>query len=1730
MQLRTLQNSYVTAVRKASQTGGEHPTTALFQSQDLLRPFLLAANYPNASMKLLDISLKGMSLLIKGNAICPGDGIHMVRVWTIQANVCASTLSTEKQKQPQTPSSSSWFGGMLSSTSDVSSSGGQGTPQKRESSERMALELLRCLILLLQDESLSVTDENWTASLALCCILGHVQVMVVQQAAKTSLHQVLRLLFQTATPQHAVETWRDLLILASREPTPLRGAFAQCKSSAPSPTLCLELLCRILRGNPKWFLENLYEIEIESFQVSKALIEDTDSLSFELVWRSYTFASEILNVCDDDEKEVPESESLGDADFEGEMVESGDSYEEEFLKEAEECRHQLIVALVQGIVRATEACRDNHDFEDGFVYTGDLAPIKNNKAKPIATLIPDSLLWRAGLALETLYGVINKNSHFVVPVTEAVSDFVTIGTSCRDHMLQVLECSQRSKKDGYVKAIIPSLFRKAEEIQSAAMASLKISENQKNLPSTSCDVGEVLWTAFNVILEVCRLVDEDVSFAPSLAVMQHYLKRFPGSREIVHNTLVGYHRLAHIIDTGNSLQRQALLSSLCKLSLPAWGKHDVSTQLQDHHMEALLCLLRIVHRYRDSIMTEWYVVLWTLEELGSLSLASPRLSDEGYSASLLVSAVYTRIAPLSATLSIESVTAMMLALVEISKASVDRRGTSFPDSSGDHRGSGKEEPSISGKLMSFAGNAIMGGDKSGKNGKDDETFNVRLQRIRTAYAAEYKQDFHRRLSASRALRSELLADLPLSLMMMTDISLSNTFRFKTSGGPISAAFCALAASSKEARAYAMDMLSLLVTTQLSDKPTPVSLIGPAQVLSEKPSRSQLLEVVAMTQDPEDLEEMSQVDLLRPLCDTIKSTTEVGVAEAGMSSLHSLLEGSGHNLSGKVWTVVIEAVSSLSGDSSYLIDRTGADWSSCCALAFRCLKLIVDDFLDELPPPTDDSSIAPRKALMECCSSFGSSRHELNTSLTAIGLLWTIADQDADTSSIERALDKLVFLSGNARTEVRNCAVNTLFSCVVGRGQSFSTEQWERCICKTVFGVYDQVLSRGGLSGESTSSKDQKYKTSVHHSRNSVDKQWATTEVLVLQGLNRVLRNHFMQLLETTSNVKLEVGKSSIQNRKPWLVEAWSRTLLLALNAAKQTGGRDTLDLRNSGVDLMVLCLQLSCRAGIQAAITPARVGTNMEVVNGALRSVGASKSAKQQDSLPKKFSESVGVYRKELFVIAFRKLSEFQRHLDELVPEVEEGSNRFHIEPIQVQVLQRLVGGLAKLFECIKDDEICPRLRSDSRQSQGSARIESPHLENEDYEAKFVDLVVTVAIKSSSAHSHFLSQAQRGALDLLREMAGQGSHHAIKGLASIAGPAFFWVTVGGLPDSECDGAATDVLAREAAAAVSDEINNELVSDQTRAEVLCLLLSVFLSECEKESWKFDSTSQKGLNRKRSYKTFLPVMEIGLASAEKLSESDSAHISGLLDTLWEKVQAVLTQMLSPIRIASHAPYISQASNLAELVKSSVAHAPAARFDDISAILSSGALKSIDIASDQVSNIGDTSQGDGKVRSKKRCGEALMIFRACISGLCKLQPESLMLQSISKQVFSEVLDSITDKHDTRTLKNATVEIAVITCQAIKQTSGMEGLVVALFPQLCLLFTVDHPSLGREVASVMETVNIAQAVEDATSRRKEAERRAAAAEKLNEQLMVTIEELTEENIRLQRDIAVFSASSALS
>jgi hypothetical protein len=1046
----------VTAVRKATQTGGTHPTTQLFRSQDILRPFLLAANYPNASPKLLQISLSAMSLLIEGNAICPGDGIHMVRVWTIQANGCASALKkpssgkvTTTTTSPNATSttsntasaSSSWFGGMLSSTtSDVSSSSGQGgggNPKKE--SEKLALELLSCLIQLLELRDLPVTDEQWASSVALCCILLDVEKSTtVQQAAKSTLHQVLALLFEEES-DICIETWKDLLALANNDATEQQqrmGAFSHCTAATaqvhktgpapPLPQTCLELLHILLSQEESWLTRDT-TLLLPTFElVKQQLSQSNNEACLETLWRSSQLAKVLLTI---------------------------------------DSNADLIASLVQGIVTATETCRQSHDFEDGYVYTGGISSELPVNRKNATGLIPSDVLWKAGLALETFLFVLpHLDPNATHGVAEAISDFCTIGASCKDHMLQLVECAaskntaDKLTNEPDVIYIEPSMFHGVEE---AIKAETKISggDNASVGSKTgggTCSMGEALWIAFHCILRLAKSVDAasftmDGYFAPLLAVFQHYLKRFPACGVIVQCTLEGYVCLADLAipaESGNALLRQALLASLCKLSLPSWGKHDPSCQLEDHHVESLLCLLKILHRHYDSILSDWHMVMWTFQELSTLCISSASLSDEGYSKALAVSSTFARIAPLTTCLSAESLTCVIDALAEVSisclqnkdiltesdaisrAAEVAKPRLDSADLKQNHRRvstsssiSGdlvdqKPRDSISGRLMGFAGRTLLGSQTPPETAGDAAVpLPVVEERTRSTYFDSYRREFLQRLlSSKRAIRSDAMSKLPFSLAALTDVSLANIYRYQICGTSISNHFCSIAVASPDMRDYSMDILAMLISSQLTDeRPISSGFSGPGRVSIERPMRNQYLVVEAVVVDDSvgqsdadgtdtiDDEPLSQADLIAPLCATIRTAESNELGEAGISAILSILEGAGHNMTDDVWTVLIAAIESLSGDVSKVeneqIDRSGSDWASCCMLAFRCLKLIVEDFLDQLPPMSD-SAAAPRRALLVCCSSFGSSRHDVNISLTAIGLLWSIADLDSHSWSID----------------------------------------------------------------------------------------------------------------------------------------------------------------------------------------------------------------------------------------------------------------------------------------------------------------------------------------------------------------------------------------------------------------------------------------------------------------------------------------------------------------------------------------------------------------------------------------------------------------------------------------------------------------------------------------------------------------------------------------------------------
>lgn len=340
-------------------------------------------------------------------------------------------------------------------------------------------------------------------------------------------------------------------------------------------------------------------------------------------------------------------------------------------------------------------------------------------------------------------------------------------------------------------------------------------------------------------------------------------------------------------------------------------------------------------------------------------------------------------------------------------------------------------------------------------------------------------------------------------------------------------------------------------------------------------------------------------------------------------------------------------------------------------------------------------------------------------------------------------------------------MNTLFSCIVGLGHSFISSQWQEIFTNTIFAVLNQVKDPGtapnnasqGVSLTENKSSD-RYKVSVHHSRDSTSKQWATTQVLTLRGIERVLRHFFDQLLQTSVEASKSPNLHSINDEKNWFDDAWYRILEQCLTCSKLLGGREYLDLRLAGVELLIMCCQTSSRRGFVAA--DVRVGTNMQVVNGALRSVRSTSSGSALVSPGIRSPKVMDVEhlkpvliekRSMLFEYAFDCLLQLKAFLKDSETDIRGDG---YTDSVHIQVLTRLGQGLAQLYESCKGNEL-------SLNHHGGEK-----------ETKFVDLVsLIMTIARGNQRSKFLTQAQRPCLDLLKIMSLNGSSCAFEVIVTI---------------------------------------------------------------------------------------------------------------------------------------------------------------------------------------------------------------------------------------------------------------------------------------------------------------------------------------------------------------------------
>ena len=1873
------------AVRRSSGNAQKHPTTSLFRSQDVLRPFLLAANYSNADYELLVIALDAMQLLLRGDAVCPEDGVQISRVLVIQAWGCSGTLGSLKNGAAGNGDAgssgvpgSSMAAGMINgitgmvlghqlaknkneTTTSASQKRHQSSNRSVKEDQSVALKILQTISMLVDSTSIKLTQDVMGSCLLACLILGagekisqqsHSSMItssstahsvkdkggtvggataIVRRSALASLNQIVLNLFEKvdlviAEVKDDKSGISDIILLAERtisdlcvvidgyfskhlQIDDLRGPFAAAAKEGitTSPTISLALLDMIFKRQ---------HVGIFQSMKSKVIIDDKScdevvSFSQRLMKQTCELVVSILNsehnrlygprISSDHEADSPTETS--DLCFFYFATTIGSNILTHLLPSIQSHNNlnmnvmciQMIKLLVSFVRGAIDAYQDSADFEDGYIFSqterdafhieepnttgrgrapssGGASSIRlaqeSVESQNSSSIISSEQLWRSFLSLDVLNRLtsscledmhvldslngqtISDDSSIIHLIAGAASDFATISTSNREGILHAVMSAHNDDITTTTTNIKESSSSEIVSVEGYGNLNSAIALADKFTDASgvgselpACDAGETSWMAFKCIESTAKslkLLSSEyasaenspvqgilsASFVSTITLLQHYIKRMGGSHVIVSHTLTAYEELAYasmvMKDKPGNLRRQAILTSLCKLCLPKWGKKRANCQLKESNIDALWTMLWLMHSHFEKIVDEWDVIISTFDQLGSVSISSLKLSLAYTEKAGIISKCFSRLPKFTTCFSSDALFQFTASVVKLSdavsfepmtysNANYLRRSSSessYADSI-DHE---VQQPSIGGKLMNFAGRAFGGGQHPTPNTSLRKLASTGTVQISKSYAEDFRETTCLHLASMKSSTpSAVIRKLPLPLLLLVVVAEANMYRFSIIEEIVAVHFCDLVAKSpdEEVRAFAMEALirfmpSSTSTSEIgmkfgtrpvmvpdgdsaSDTPlgvTPIDSIAGYEINSEEKTSN-------------DVFPKNEWQVLRILCRTIQRTAQVDTAETGLKALHVVLEGSVHSLSGEVLVTIVRTLSLLSGfgdsgsNETTPINRAGKSWANVSAHSFQIFKLIFDEYLESLPGVSVLADSETRVAMIDCCVAFGRSHHDVNTALTATGMLWSLADRDSSSETLDIVLSNLALLSSDNRPELRNCSVNTLFSCVVGLGERFTDDQWKKSLNDTIFGVMKEIDS--GIKGAEDLSLAEdadknRYKVAVHHTRNSASKQWAATQVLAVRGLERVLRQYFIRLLSTASNTIASYNGST----QPWFEDTWKHVLSIALDCSKLVGGRETLDVRMAGVELIVLCAQLSCKAGIVAAGTTARVGTNMEVVGGALRSVRTPTQDKTKKTetatLPLPVDNAL---RQELFEVAFVTIDEYRQYLEE--NESESSDDYPGVDSLLTQVLTKIMGELAKLYECCKQDEMSP----------GICTLQLDVLiENDDgYESRFLYLLQVIAKNAhQESSSRYLNQVQKGVMSLLQTMASNSSLRAFKALASTSGDHMF------VRSGDNKGESFEL---EAAKTVASAFESDNLSDEAKVTVMCSVLSHYLKIYGSNE---DTTSPDSKERKTSgarYDIVTQVIDSGCNAAANIDST--IDDKAILDSIWERIVKVVSSLILPPAASRYDGYAHHSKSILDIVAIVLTHLPQRKYALTEPMLEEGANRAVKVAFECIEDVNNPDAAEGAVH----------VFLACFMGLCQKMPNCSAVTSLTNHILGDAIDS--SEGDGSFLFSKTQQsLAIAVCESL-QTTTSQDLLVGVFPLLCRLTNVENDGLRRLAGRILGGVNLAQAISRERQRVEEADLRAQEIEEENSAMLEEIEYLQNENDELQRQLALF-------
>lgn len=347
-------------------------------------------------------------------------------------------------------------------------------------------------------------------------------------------------------------------------------------------------------------------------------------------------------------------------------------------------------------------------------------------------------------------------------------------------------------------------------------------------------------------------------------------------------------------------------------------------------------------------------------------------------------------------------------------------------------------------------------------------------------------------------------------------------------------------------------------------------------------------------------------VLSPLMILYSSNKNVDVQMGALKILLHVLERHGEKLSYS-WPSILHMLRMV----------TDASEKDLISLGFQSIRVIMNEGLATIPVQCLDECILVTGA-------YGTQKTDINISLTSVGLLWTATDfivkglvskpieqashMNDDVQSCEMTEEanskqvppKLVDysilffsvfsvlqkLGSDDRPEVRNSAVRTLFQTLSIHGQKLSKSMWEDCLWLYVFPMLEHVShlastsSRDEWQGKELGTRAGKaVHMLIHHSRNTAQKQWDETIVLVLGGIARLLRSFFsylQQLRKFSSGwvLLLSFIKNSILNGSKEVAIAAINCLQTFVGANCPKGNLESSYVK-SVLDIYELVLQTS---------------------------------------------------------------------------------------------------------------------------------------------------------------------------------------------------------------------------------------------------------------------------------------------------------------------------------------------------------------------------------------------------------------------------------------------------------------------------------------------------------------------------------------------------------------------------